>query len=260
MRLPHGRAANCIRGALGLALHQTATPETYARLFHPTASPGPSGLADPPRPFVLRCALLEGLDAPAGAEFAFDLHLFDLADHAFSQFTQALEAWQKLGLGRERARVRLERVEAPPPRHLSLGPGAPMEKLTIQFVTPTELKSEGDIVSQPEFPILFARVRDRVATLAALYGSEPLECDFTGLGRRATAIRMTRSEIQHQDRRRRSASTGLRHPLGGFTGEADYAGPLTEFAPWLMAAQFTGVGRQTVWGKGELRVRAQMLS
>jgi len=44
------------------------------------------------------------------------------------------------------------------------------------------------------------------------------------------------------------------HSLGGFTGEAEYEGDLAEFLPWLRAARWVGVGRQTVWGKGELRV------
>jgi hypothetical protein len=34
----------------------------------------------------------------------------------------------------------------------------------------------------------------------------------------------------------------------------EYAGELGEFLPWLRAARWTGVGRQTVWGKGDLRV------
>jgi hypothetical protein len=44
------------------------------------------------------------------------------------------------------------------------------------------------------------------------------------------------------------------HPLGGFTGSAEYEGDLAEFLPWLRAARWVGVGRQTVWGKGDVRV------
>jgi CRISPR/Cas system endoribonuclease Cas6 (RAMP superfamily) len=46
------------------------------------------------------------------------------------------------------------------------------------------------------------------------------------------------------------------HSLGGFTGEAEYEGELAEFLPWLRAARWVGVGRQTVWGKGEVRVES----
>ena len=62
-----------------------------------------------------------------------------------------------------------------------------MERIAIRFVTPTEVKSEGAVASRPEFPIFFARIRDRVATLRAIYGGGPLEVDFAGIGERAAA-------------------------------------------------------------------------
>jgi hypothetical protein len=47
--------------------------------------------------------------------------------------------------------------------------------------------------------------------------------------------------------------------LGGFVGEADYTGDLTEFLPYLRAAQWTGVGRQTTWGKGAIALQESIL-
>ncbi len=124
----------------------------------------------------------------------------------------------------------------------------------MKFVTPTELKSEGAVAARPEFPILFARVRDRIATLRAMYGGGALDLDFAALGERSASVRMTRCEVRWERAERRSGASGQVHPLGGFTGEAEYAGDLAEFLPWLRAAEGAGVGRQTVWGKGELRV------
>jgi hypothetical protein len=250
-----GTAANTIRGAFGRALHDTASPDEYARLFKPRSIEGPSGLADPPRAFVLRCSHLDGLALPPGAAFHLDVHFFDLTDTSVSRFESAFAAWQKLGIGPSRTTVRLDRVETPPPCTLSLEPDAEsVERTTIRFVTPTEVKSGGAVASRPEFPILFSRVRDRIATLRAIYGGGALELNFAGIGDRAARVRLTRCEIQWEWRERRSGSTGQVHPIGGFTGEVEYAGSLAEFLPWLRAAQFTGVGRQTVWGKGELRV------
>ena len=37
-------------------------------------------------------------------------------------------------------------------------------------------------------------------------------------------------------------------------GGAAYEGELDEFMPFLRAAKWTGVGRQTVWGKGEIEI------
>jgi len=58
------------------------------------------------------------------------------------------------------------------------------------------------------------------------------------------------------DAERRSSRTGQVHGIGGFVGVAEYEGELGEFVPYLEAARWTGVGRQCVWGKGELHVEA----
>ena len=58
-----------------------------------------------------------------------------------------------------------------------------MRALRVEFVTPTELKSGDHLVARPEFGVLFARARDRVSTLRALYGAGPLEIDFQCDGR-----------------------------------------------------------------------------
>ena len=110
------------------------------------------------------------------------------------------------------------------------------------------------MADRPEFGILFGRLRDRISTLRALYGAGPLEIDFRAMGERAAAVRMTRCELQRTEVDRLSSRTGQRHPLGGFVGEAEYEGELGEFLPYLRAGKWVGVGRQTVWGKGEMEV------
>ena len=82
----------------------------------------------------------------------------------------------------------------------------------------------------------------------------PLDIDFKGLGERAARVELRRSDLAWEQVKRKSGRTGQVHPIGGFTGEAEYAGHLAEFLPWLRAARWVGVGRQTVWGKGDVRV------
>jgi hypothetical protein len=73
---------------------------------------------------------------------------------------------------------------------------------------------------------------------------------------RAERVATLRSNLQWCSFRRRSSRTGEVHPLGGFTGEVCYSGELAEFVPYLEAAYWTGVGRQTVWGKGAVEIAA----
>jgi hypothetical protein len=294
VHLPAGKGANLVRGVFGAALRETAGAAEYRRLFEPGAGlretagaaedrrlsePGaaggksPSGLADWPRPFVFRAAHLEGATIPPGDSFFVDVHVFHAAAPALGLWRRAFARLAENGIGPGRGRAVLERVEQldPEDRGWTVGDaaGAPsvvalsqlpadrpggLSYCRVRFATPTELKWEGHTVARPEFGILFARLRDRIATLRALYGAGPLEMDFAGSGERAARVRLAHSDLHYQSAERRSRRTGQAHPLGGFTGDAEYQGELAEFLPWLRAARWVGVGRQTVWGKGDLRV------
>ncbi len=211
----------------------------YARFFAPVRLSGvPSGLHDPPRPFVLRVRHLDGATA---ASFQIGMNVFATnLDHA--PICQAIDE-----LTRESLRAEFHGLLGQEILRLPLGGAPPATRVRMTFLSPTELKNR----DRPDFGPLFSRIRDRISTLRALYGSGPLEIDFKATGKRAEAIRMTRCALQHVEVQR---STGQQHPLSGFTGVAEYEGDLTEFIPYLEIAAYTGVGRQTVWGKGEIAV------
>ena len=222
-------SGNGLRGAFGSALKKIDA-EAYARYFSPraVAGSGPSGLGDPPRPFVFRLA------GPLEA----GLNLFLTREPGVELFKQAVAE-----LGTLRSVAGTERLR------LSLSAQArPVHRLRVHFLTPTELKG----ADRPEFGILMARIRDRVSTLRELYGEGPLEIDFKAFGERASRVSMTRCELVPVAAERTSRSTGQRHSLGGFTGLAEYEGDVSEFLSYLEIARWTGVGRQTVWGKGEI--------
>ncbi len=287
-----GKAANVLRGAFGTIFRKIAcAPQcvdsrvcqvrdscVYARVFEPRASDeGPSGLADPPRPFVFRAAHLDGRTVQPGESFYFDVHLFDLQELVIGYFVQAFVQLVSEGLGPGRAQSALTSVDLLDvsgevvrrlfdgvslsasqiePCSLSLEAWCrPVPRVEVSFSTPMELKADHGVVERPEFGVLLARLRDRLSILRALYGAGPLEIDFAEFGRRAEAIAMTRCEIRHKEVTRFSTRTRQSHPLGGFVGVAEYEGELREFIPYLIAGQFTGVGRQTTWGKGEISVR-----
>jgi hypothetical protein len=232
LRFPPNKAANVLRGAFGMALDPA--------LFSPKLAEGPSGLADPPRPFVFRCRHLDGVTIEAGADFHFYVNLF--LPGARDEFARAI---------RKRAELRQASGEVVA---IDLAPQSDASRVRVEFLTPTELKQDGRLVDRPEFGVLFARIRDRVSALRALYGSGPLEIDFAAMGARAAEVRMTSCDLRPVEIARHSSRTGQTHPIGGFVGAAEYEGDLGEFLPYLDAARWTGVGRQAVWGKGEIAV------
>ncbi len=234
IRFPRGLAGNVLRGALGKALRESG----HADIFEPTAAEGgPSGLANPPRPFVFRCSELNGRVVAAGEHFCFGLHTFD---DSLDSLKRALSSWADV-ISVQHDRVAID---------LSPGPD-PVSRIRVEFQTPTELKAN----SQPAnsaFSVLLARARDRVSTLSALYGSGPLEIDFRALAERAASVETVRSELRRISIHRRSRRTGQTHPIGGLVGFAEYSGSLAEFIPYLNAAHWTGVGRHCTWGNGQI--------
>lgn len=268
VRFPAAAAANILRGAFGAILRrlvcapkctdarccETRAECVYARMFEPTAAAGagPSGFVEQPRPFVLRATHLDNLTIEPGQRFHFDMHLFDTRHPAEEHVIAAFAAASSEGLGAGRGKAELISSEREAIK-LDLAPLVDdVGQVRVQFVTPTELKSGAQLARVPEFPILFARLRDRISTLRALYGPGPLPIDFRGMAERAAAVRLLRSELHQVHAARRSTRTGQTHSIGGFTGEADYEGDLREFVPFLRAGHWTGVGRQTVWGKGQI--------
>ena len=88
---PPGKAANILRGALGVIFKRIACVPAchharqcdirqscpYARVFEPVADgEGPSGLSDSPRPFVFRARHLDAQTIQPGQPFHFDLNVF----------------------------------------------------------------------------------------------------------------------------------------------------------------------------------------
>jgi hypothetical protein len=275
---PRGMAGNTFRGAFGQIFRRICGGEaeaTYARIFEPRSVDGPSGFIHVPRPFVLRPHDLEGLHFRQGDTFCLDVHLFDLEEKLLTYFVLAFRQLAQEGLGPARVPVELVEVRdltmgrmpnsvvwsqddsgftTVPPLQMDLHPVQDfLDRLRVEFRTPTELKSEGSIAQVPEFAVLFGRVRDRISALSSFYG-QPLEFNFKAMGDRAKSIILVDYQLHWEQAQRRSSRTGQQHSLDGFVGWADYAGDLNEFVPWLKAGYWSGVGRQTVWGKGEITV------
>ena len=265
------------------ALHcEIAQDCPYAQVFEPRWESGPSGLTDPPRAFVFRPTGLEGRNLQPGEAFSFDLHLFSPRPDLLAYFVLAFRQLGVEGIGPGRARVELVRVNAVNETGepgaavfengslagsagegiaLNLSAHEPATQpapgiLRIQFLTPTEFKEAGSVAVRPEFGPLFRRLANRIGNLCALYQSERPAANLEALTHAADRMRIVGGTVSWAEVERRSSKTGQRHSLGGFTGtvdyQADYQGNYGPFLPWLRAARWTGVGRQTVWGKGSI--------
>lgn len=239
----HGKAGNILRGAFGMVA--TPLPEVSVPL--------PSGLAEPPRPFVFRAAHLDGATIPPGGSFELGVNFFDLKRPLVPLFAAAFSELERTGLGPRRPRVVLQPLQQGVVVEVDLREAEPVNAVAIRFSTPTELKGNPTAAQIP-FGVLFGRIRDRVSTLATLYGAGAPEVDFKALGERAQLIGPGRADLHYEEVMRISSRTGQTHDIGGFTGTVEYEGEMGEFMPWLRAAALTGIGRHTVWGNGVIDI------
>lgn len=259
-----GKAGNTLRGALGQA-NLLATDRAHSERF-----------TTAPKPFVIRAAHLDGKYLTHAEPFWFDLHLFDRRLPAILGLIETIQSWQTLGLGATRSEVKLESVSnllrtgaeqaltllsnelLPVPLHLPLRQTQDDEdatRLTVHFVTPTELKADGKVTPLPSFAVLITRIEERIRSLCTAFGSVPLQLPASDWFEQAKQVNLIEQQIEHVSVRRRSSRTGQTHPIGGFTGWIQYEGAIGRYLPLLQAAYWTGVGRQTSWGKGVITLK-----
>jgi hypothetical protein len=267
--LAEGEETNLFRSALGAALRRVGCSSScptaqrcptgrecpYGRLFEPSWPDGPSGYRDVPRPFVLRGEKTSGA-VRAGQSLFADLFFFDPDQPPWSLLAEAFSVGGEHGWGSRDRSLLLRSLEPAAPLLLPLEGPIACDRVRVRFVTPIELKRDGQVIHEPDFSVLIQRLSERVRLLGMRYQGWPASKDFTALLAATPSVRLASFEWTHQESTRRSARSGVKHSIGGYTGWAEYVGPLGEFLPLLNLGYWTGVGRQTVWGKGALRIEA----
>lgn len=127
----------------------------------------------------------------------------------------------------------------------------PTDRLTLEFLTPTRLKHQGEILhAGPPFAALVKALLGRVSSLAAFHGERRWETDFRGWIDRAADVRLAQATTQWVDWERYSGRQQQRIAMGGLVGVATYTGDLAPYRALLALGQFTHVGKGAVFGNG----------
>jgi hypothetical protein len=290
----HGfRKLCCIPQCKDARLCPLAGTCPYKAIFEPSPPAGSERLAknqDIPRPFVFRAPQTSQTRFRPGEAFEFGLVLIGRALDFLPYFVLAFRDLAREGLGLNRARCTLERVEQTAVSPNASGPAScearviysaddhvfrptgsvnvpdvvnsrlqkfqlsdgdrSAQNITIRFLTPTFLRADGEIVRRPEFHHVVKRLRDRTNALCTFFGGGPLDLDFRELGEHSERVRTVSARTNWVELFRTSSKTKQRHELSGFVGEASYEGALTEFLPWLALGELIHVGKHTAWGNG----------
>lgn len=239
-----------------------------------------------PQSFVLWPPEDERTHFVPGQHLRFRLTLIGHGIAALPYFIVTFQRLGELGLGPDRARYRLLRVDEIDPRDeswravwqedggvsadigqeldagtlLAAFPDQAATSLTLDFLTPTRLKFDGHMLrTAPPFHVVVRTLLRRLSSLSYFHAGVRWEIDYRGWIERAeaveTATAVAAASIRWVDWDRYSTRQQQSMDFGGIVGQVRYVGEsLGEFAPLLRLGEWVHVGKGTVFGQGRYRL------
>ncbi len=257
----------------------------YPMVFEPSPPPDTAVLrkqSDIPTPFVLEPPQDGETRYAVGDTLCFRLVLIGQAIQLLPYFVVVFQRLGETGLGSERGHYSLQDVAFYHPtekRQTVLLQGerlatdarayavdfatvvAPLATLTptmltLDFQTPTRIKyAERFINEAPPFHVLIRTLLRRVSSLSYFHGGQRWETDYRGWIEQAEGIAIAQTAVHWTDWERYSTRQQQRMNLGGIVGRVTYAGDLAPFLPLLRLGELVHVGKGTVFGNGQYRLR-----
>ncbi len=241
--------------------------------------------ATPPRPFAIRPPLTYPPEADrrfeAGQSFTFGVNLFGDAVALFPYVVQAVWRMGEIGVGYGRGQFTVQRVQTVNPisgaahdlfaqGRIVAPPDIPVDSeqvrraaatlspdaLRLHFLTPTQITHDGGrLCPRPDFARLIARLLERCQALEQHYTDAPTPQPvwrdrYLDLTARAAGVRRAEDETRWIEVHSGSRRSNDRTTIGGFVGEAVFAGDLAPFREWLLWGQSLHVGKNAAKGDG----------
>ncbi len=266
------RPRQCLFGFLLEPQPDPSWSQALQRLMGPTPPPG----------YALWDNQDRRREVDVGDWFRFELALIgSAAIQQLPAFVAALMVGGERGMGRERLKAVIRRVEAltgPDGQTVPLlvdgvWQGDPVEgmavsyadgqtwvrcgapeitRLRLHFLSPVKVKAQGELARRPEFAPLARAVVRRLRILSEVHGAgEWPQAEYGPLLDLADGVRLEHHETTWMSQTRHSQRGGTM-PLEGFVGQAWYASEadLRPLLPALWLGQWVGVGKGVVWGGG----------
>lgn len=129
--------------------------------------------------------------------------------------------------------------------------GSALEKVTLNFLTPTRIAYDGRLGLNLEFHILVRNLLRRLSLLSYFHGNgETLDLDFKGIIEKAKDVKAVDRRLHWYDWERYSGRQEQHINMGGFIGEITFEGDLSPFLPFIKAGEVVHVGKGTTFGLG----------
>ncbi len=245
-----------------------------------------------PHPFVIEPPEETKQRYISGQTFSIGLVLVGEAIQYLPYFIYTFDQLGKNGIGRGRGRCALQKVHADGPQgeikliycsgtgkiesfhrecielsqpamqvlqeDVSNGAYTVPGEITLRFLTPTRLKYEGKLATDPEFHIFIRQLLRRLFLLRHYYCKDSQGDDTSAtegyhrmLIEEARTVKIKESNFKWHDWERYSRRQDTRMKLGGFQGDIVYKGALAPFYPFLKAGEILHIGKGTSFGLGK---------
>ena len=206
-----------------------------------------------------------------GEQLKFEFILLGNAVKYAPSLSRALQDIWRFGLGAQRYPFSLsqinnsqdQRVLWRKENYYATGANAvsiPYQKLqkvtgvVIKLCTPLRIRRSGQLLTSITFPTLIRNITNRIIAITERYGGVVNKEEATRLLMLAAEVRTTKEDLRLEQVERYSNRLKGKMDLSGLLGELEFAGDLTPFVPWLLAAQILHIGRNTTFGMGRIEV------
>lgn len=291
-----------LRGGFGYAFQRSSCPQPcwghsdactvgalcpYRWIFetpHPPSVAQLHDLQDIPRPFVIEPPLDHKRQYAAGDALEFGLVLIGRAIDHLPYFLFSFEQLGRMGLGREQACARLERVEALRPWEptglvvyqdgrvtteaarlrdandtyiydaatiVARATQLPSD-LRMTLTTPLRVKARGTFMEMFDLGAITQAACWRLNALATFHGGGPWLVDHRALAEQARSVAVEQPRVQWVDWERTSTreSQSRSMKLGGIIGDSVLHNVPQDVCAVLLAGSLVHVGKAAVFGHG----------
>lgn len=131
----------------------------------------------------------------------------------------------------------------------------PGDSVRLRFLTPTQIKDGGHMLTRPLFAPIIARVLERCQSIAYHYSAIEVQPEiwqplYLHLKEEAQSIQVKQDNTRNIHVMSGSRRTNQVHDIGGIVGDVLFSGDLTPFHKWLVWGASLQVGKNTIKGAG----------
>ena len=251
----------------------------YPYVFDTPVSEGSGifrGFREAPHPYVIEPPEEDKTDYAPGERMQIGLVLLGKAVGYLPYFIYTLSRMGETGIGRGRGKCALLSAEALTPDGIwqpaydgdnetlrndiqtleasDLPAQGTDARIGLRFLTPTQIKVDGALLDELDFPTLVRGLLRRVSSLAAFHCGGSPDLDYRGLVAEAGEVRTAAHNLRWYDWERYSNRKKQRMNMGGFIGNVTFEGDLTSFQPLLALGAHLHVGKGTSFGLGQYQI------